>query len=264
MHISELNTQLWLASDIGKALLLGIMIQRQLYRTFPVFFTYVSWDLLSDLLLFVILSASPGYLGHHYPQFYYSAGMVTYVLEFGVLLEIASNVLQPAKRMLSQGFRYFLFGAVLVLGIVCFWLAVWVNPTPFTNLRVFLVMDTTAAILCVLMFLLIAGFSQVLGLSWKNHVLQLTTGLALYSVVELTVELIQSQLHAGSAYASQYQFWSQFKVVGYLCTLSFWCYAFLKKEAPRKEFSPQMQKVLVYLSGSTKRQRAVVARSRDD
>src|SRR6185437_14851170 len=113
-------------------------------------------------------------------------------------------------------------------------------------------------------FLLIAGFSQILGLSWKNHVLQLSTGLAFYSLVQLSVELIQSQLHAGSSYAIQYQMWSQIGVIGYLCTLSFWCYAFLKKEAPRKEFSPQMAKILVSLSGGAKRQHAVLARSRDD
>jgi hypothetical protein len=117
--------------------------------------------------------------------------------------------------------------------------------------------------LCIVIFLLIASFSQVLGLSWKNHVLQLATGFAFYSIVELVMELMQSQLHAGPGYASSFRFWGRVEIVGYVGTVFFWCYAFLKKEAPRKEFSPQMQKILVQLSGNAKRQTAVLARSRE-
>jgi hypothetical protein len=117
--------------------------------------------------------------------------------------------------------------------------------------------------MCLITFILVASFSQVLGLSWRNHVLQLATGLAFYSIMELTMEIMQSQLRAGPSYDRNYQFWSHFRVFGYVGTVFFWCYAFLKKEAPRKEFSPQMQKILVQLSGSAKRQTAVLARSRE-
>lgn len=263
MSASDLDKFVWIISDVGKALLLSIILWRRLYRTFPVFLAYVSWDLISDFLFSLILSVNHGYLIQHYAQIYYSANIILYLLEFGVLLEIAANVLHPAKRVFPRGVLYFLLGSILAIGAGSFVLAAWVNLTPFKSLRVFLVMNTTAAILCLITFLLIAGFSQVLGLSWKNHVLQLATGLAFFSLVELVMELMQSQLHAGPSYASQYQFWSQFEVIGYLCTLSFWCYAFVKKEAPRQEFSPQMQKILVLLSGGAKRQRAVLARSRE-
>lgn len=262
MSASDLDKFVWIVSDSGKALLLSIILWRRLYRTFPIFFAYVSWDLISDPLL-IILSGSRGYLGHHYAQIYYSADILLYLLEFGVLLEIAANVLRPARRLLSRGIFYSLLGSLLVIGIASFSLAAWLNPTPFASLRVFLVTNTTAAILCLITFLLIAGFSQVLGLNWKNHVFQLATGLAFFSVAEMIMELMQSQLHAGPSYSSQYQFWGRFEVISYLLTLAFWCYAFVKKEAPRKEFSPQMTKILVSLSGSAKRQRAVLARTRD-
>lgn len=264
MHIWDLSHLLPLASDTGQVLLLLILISRRLYRVFPIFTSFVMWELASDALAYAALAAQQGYLGRHYVQMYYLLVTINYLFEFIVLLEIASNVLQPAKQAVPRGFRYLLLGIMLVIGLVCFWLAVWINPTPFANMRYFLVLNTAAAILCVVTFVLISGFSQILGLSWKNHVLQLTTGLAFYSVVELVVELVQSQLRAGPDYLAQYQFWGQIEVIGYLCTLSFWCYAFLKKEAPRKEFSPQMAQVLVLLSGGAKRQHAVLARSRDD
>lgn len=266
MRIWDLANLLLMASDAGQLLLLGILIYKRLYRIFPVFSGFILWQLASDLLLYAALITQPqhSYLALHYVQLYYLEIAVTYLFEFAVLLEIASNVLHPAKRSVSRGALYALVGGMVAIGFGCFFVAAHMNAAPFFSLRVFLVINTTCAILCVVMFLLIAGFSQILGLNWKNHVLQLTTGLAFYSLVELAVELVQSQLQAGASYAALYQMWSRFEVIGYLCTLSFWCYAFLKKEAPRKEFSPQMAQFLVSLSGGAKRQHAVLARSRDD
>lgn len=263
MSAPDIDKFVWIASDLGKALLISIILWRRLHRTFPVFVAYLAWDLISDLLIILMLTVNHGYLIHHYAQLYYSGNIVLYLLEFCVLLEIAGNVLRPATRVISRRLFYSLLVVMLAIGIASFSLAAWVNPTPFASVRVLVVINTTAAILCLITFLLIAGFSQVLGLSWKNHVLQLATGLAFFSLVELVMELMQSQLHAGPSYLSQYEMWGRFEVIGYLLTLAFWCYAFVKKEAPRKEFSPQMTKILVSLSGSAKRQRAVLAHTRD-
>lgn len=261
MHISDLDKYLWLASDVGQLLVLTILFARHLHRIFPIFSAYIAWQLLSDLLLYLTLSAGAGHFGHHYAPIYFSLNLLTYLLEIGVLLEIGAHVLHPATRVLPRGVLYFLLGAAIAVGVAYFFLVESLKPT--VNLRLFLILDTTAAILCLSTFLLIAGFSQVLGLNWKNHVLQLATGLAVYSVVDLVVELTRSHLHAGPSYAEIYRICGRIQIISYLCTLSFWCYAFVKKEAPRQEFSPQMQKILVLLSGSAKRQRAVFARSRE-
>ncbi|MGB7188598.1 MAG: hypothetical protein WBD10_00545 [Acidobacteriaceae bacterium] len=264
MSVSDLDHLLWLAGDAGQLLLLAILIVRRLHRLFPLFSIYLSWQLVSDLLLFLALTGTDGYLKHHYVPIYYSLNIATYLFELAVLLEIGGHVLRPAKRVLPRGVLYFLLGAVGLAFVACFFLVEWLKPTPLTNLRVFLVADSTSAIMCLIAFLLIAGFSQVLGLNWKNHVLQLATGLAFYAVVDLLTQIMLSQLPAGPSYASSYYLWSRVGVIGYLCTVSFWCYAFVKKEAPRQEFSPQMQKFLVLLSSGAKRQRAVFARSREN
>jgi hypothetical protein len=263
MQVRIVDDLLWIASDGGQALILGIRLARGLYRTFPVFFSFILWNLSSDLLLFWVLTSNRGYLYQHYAATYYSFGVITYLLELGVLLEIAANVLRPATEVFRLRMLYLFMLVMLIVGFGSFFFAKWVNPAPFHGLRYFLLTDTTAAFMCLITFILIASFSQVLGLSWKNHVLQLATGLAFYSVMELLMEIMQSQLRAGPSYDRNYQFWSHFRVFGYVGTVFFWCYAFLKQEAPRKEFSPQMQKILVSLSGSAKRQTAVLARSRE-
>ena len=263
MHIPDLDNLFWLASDFSQLLLLTILIVRGMHRVFPIFSAYIAWQLLSDLLLLLTLFIGPAYLRRDYAAIYFSLNLLAYLFQLGVLLEIAGNVLRPAKTIFSRRTFYWGLGILISVGLGSFFVAKWVNPAPFFRVRTFLLADTTAATLCLLTFVLIAAFSQLLGLTWKNHILQLATGLAFYSTVVLTVRLMQSQLHASASYANSFHFWSRIGVIGYLCTLSFWCYAFVRKEAPRQEFSPQMQKILVLLSGSAKRQRAVFARSRE-
>src|SRR6185437_659378 len=185
MNTSDMDNLLWLATDIGQVLLLAIVVVRSLHRTFPIFSAYILWQLISDLLLFLTITASHSFLGHHYASIYFSLNLVTYLFELGILLEIGAHVLHPAQKVLPRGAIYFLLGTALTLGISYFFFVERLKLT--ANLRLFLVMDTAAAILCLATFLLIAGFSQILGLNWKNHVLQLATGLAFYSVVDLIV-----------------------------------------------------------------------------
>lgn len=263
MHVSGLDNVLWISGIVGALLLLMILISRQLYKAFPILAILVAWNAICDPLLVMVAYWHNGQFSHYYFQTYYLFEICDYALQLGVLLEIAANVIRPVGQAFTKKLLFGLVGAMLLIGIGAFLFAARVSPSPFTYHRVFLVIDTAIAVLKLLVFLLIAGFSQVLGLSWKNYVLQLATGLAFYSIVGLIAELARNQLHAGPNYYASYQWWGRFEVIGYLCTLSFWCYAFVKKEAPRKEFSPQMAKILVSLSGSTKRQHTVLARSRD-
>lgn len=261
MHIPGLDNSLWILSDAGQLLLLGILLGRRLNRIFPTFTVYILWQLMADLFLFFAIQTHQ--TGDSYIRLFYSLLAITYLLELGVLFEITANVLSPTGQSLRRKILYFFLGAVATVGICATFMALYADASVFKHARVFMVMDTTDAILRLAIFLLLAGFAQVLGLSWKNHVLQLATGLAFYSVIFLVAQLAQSQLHPGAGFSSEYHFWAQVQALGYLCTLSFWCYAFLKKEAPRKEFSPQMAKILVSLSGTAQRQRSVLARTRD-
>lgn len=262
MHASNLDNIFWVIGVVGDLLLLWILFRKKLYKTFPVFSIFILWDALSDPILLRV-AAHYGVSSNYYFQAYYAISVLDYLLQLGVLLEIAAIVLRPATRFFSKGALASLFATMLAAGVISFFFAAHVNAATFADRRTFIVIDTTFAILRLVIFLFIAGFSQVLGLSWKSHVLQLATGLALYSLVMLAGELAQSQLHSGPFYDARYTYWSQVEVAGYLCTLYFWGYAFAKKEAPRKEFSPQMTKILVSLSGSTERQRSALARTRD-
>src|SRR5690242_12070784 len=141
MHASDIDNALWLASDTAQVFLLLIFIMRRIFREFPVAAVYVSWQLISDLLLFLTLHAARTSIGQHYLSIYFSLNIVTYLLELGLLLEIGAHVLRPAKRALPRITLYFLLGTILSIGAVYFLMIEWRKPSQFANIRIFLVMD---------------------------------------------------------------------------------------------------------------------------
>jgi hypothetical protein len=262
IHSVSLENAFGLAGPAGELLLLLILFFRRSYRNFPIFSAYLAWLLVSDPLL-LVLYWQHGVSGPLYYRTYLTFNCIQYAIELAVLFEIAANVLQPAKRLVHKKVLAGIAISIALGALIAFLIAADLNASTLAHSRIFQVINATMAILRLAIFLLIAGFSQVLGLNWKNHVLQLTSGLAFYAVVTLIVELGHSHLRGGPDYEHSYYALEHLRVSGYLCTLYFWCYAFAKKEAPRKDFSPQMTKILVSLSGSAKRQSAVLARTRD-
>jgi len=263
MHFTSIDDFFWALGNIGELLLLAILIFRARYKIFPIFTAYVVWLVISDPLLMAVLASHHDHSGHLYYRTYFVFNIIQYILELAVLFEIASVVLRPAASILSKNVLLTLAIIMVAVAVVAFLITADINSATLSHPRTYFVVNTTMAILCLAAFLLIAGFSQLLGLSWKNYVLQLTSGLAFYAVVTLIAELGHSRLRGGPRYIQEFHTIDRLRVGGYLCALYFWCYAFAKKEAPRKEFSPQMAKILVSISGSTKRQRAVIARTRD-
>jgi hypothetical protein len=259
MQALSLDSALWIAGVVGEVVLLSILIMRKAYRTFPVFVAWISLSILLEPVYY--------WLVHHlsadtYLKVYFALNFPQYLIELGVLVEVAVNVLRPVNKALPKAILYFLAIGTAIIGLVAFFVAAHLNAATLSHPRSLIVMTTTMAILRLVTFLLIAALSQVLGLGWRNHVLQLASGLAFYAAVTLIVELGHSKLRGGPDYARQFYALEHLRIAGYLCSLTYWCYSFARKEAPRKEFSPQMTQLLVSISGSAKRH-SVAARSLD-
>jgi hypothetical protein len=263
VHVSGLDDILWALGVIGELLLLGILLFRRLQFVFPIFTAYLVWVLVSDPILLFFVSSPRVSISSHYSQIYFAFSIVEFFLELLVLIEIGANVARPAKGSLPKAALFILAGIVILVGVGAFVFATHVNASSLNHSRTVFVANCVMSILRLVTFLLIAASAQILGLGWKNYVLQLASGLAFYSAAALIAALAQIHLNGGPSYNEEYRLLAQLGVVGYLCSLSYWCYSFARKEAPRKEFSPQMAHLLVSISGSTKRQHSVVARSLD-
>lgn len=242
----------FLLGFLAEFALLGVLLVRRQYKTFPVFTIYIAFNICFDLLV-GILSAAPD---HSVAQ---QAGFLLlplqYLLELAVLVEIAWHLVKPVQSSLPPQVLK-IFGYLTLAALAGGALLAWqVNPDAAQTLeKLKFRLDLTIGILRMILFVLTAGFAQMLGIGWKDKVLQLATGLSFYSAVELIGSLIQSQ-HGPSATADR------MRGVGYVVELGFFVWAFTTKAVERREFSPQMQEFLVTISGRARETRAAIARS---
>jgi hypothetical protein len=258
MNLSGNDAVLWTVSLSGQLALLAVLIYRRIYRTFPIFTAYVLFSSVSDISVFLLFRhASPV----TYFKIYFANNVPEFLLELGVLIEVAKGVLSPVGRSLPK-ISLIVFAGMLVSGtLLAILLSLHSEPAEIGRWSTyFLQINFTFAILRLIIFLAIVSFSQMLGIGWGNHVLQLATGFASYSFVILLVALMHRFLGVTDPY--RYHMQDEFGVIGWCASLGYWSYSLAKKEAPRKEFSPRMATFLVSIADGARQDRIVATRSR--
>jgi hypothetical protein len=231
--------------------LLVVLLARRQYKIFPVFTLYIAFNLFNDIALGVLA----GVASHQVVQSVALALLpLQYLIELGVLLEIAWNVLRPVQASLPRGtikvFIVFIVAAVAGGTL----LASHVHPTGNKVYDIKAPMDLTVGLLRISIFALTVGFAHVLGIGWKDKVLQLATALSFYSAADLIVSLGERHNNGGLNALEP------LRGVAYLLELGFLVWAFTTKEVRRREFSPQMEQFLVTLAGRAKLARTALVR----
>jgi hypothetical protein len=249
--LESLYYLVFLLGFLAEFALLGVLLVRREYKTFPVFTLYIAFQISSDLLVGV-LSARPD----HTPARIMGLLLLPfqYFLEMAVLLEIGWHLVKPVQSSLPPKIMK-VFGYLTIIALSAGALLAWqVNPDAAQALeKLKFRLDLTVGVLRMILFVITAGFAQMLGIGWKDKVLQLATGFSFYSAVDLIGSFIQSQHGSSGA--------DPLRVGGYLIELGFFLWAFTTKAVERREFSPQMQEFLVTISGRARNARAAIARS---
>ena len=250
----SLDNALWLAGIVTEAVVLGLLVYRRVWRKLPVFCLYCAWDLFSTVAAYPIYRYFPAI----YLTAYLTNIVVDSVLEFGVLVELAWSVFRPFRTSLPRGAVVVVCGLVLALGA-----AIWPFAAipGFGNLppefHLLMRLEQTTAILRILLFLALAACSQLLSIGWRDRELQVATGLGFYSLVSLAVAMLHTHQKMGALYSHL----QQVVVASGLCTLLYWVVSFSQKEAVRREFSPQMQSLLLAVAGTARTTRITLADS---
>jgi hypothetical protein len=253
-----LDSILYLAGYIAEAAVVALLLFRGVFRTFPIFFSYLVWSLLSDAAAFVAI--------HLYSVSYKSVFLVVliidHIFQFGVLVELSWSVLRPLRAALPRWTLPAIATLILLIGAIVWPLATGpgLNNFPLDSRMIFHV-QTTFAILRILFFLVLAGFSQLLSIGWRDRELQIATGLGFYSLVSLAVWMRHASQAVGGA---QYHLLDQMVTVSYVCSLAYWGICFATKEAKRREFTPQMQSLLLAMAGTARSTRIALAESAAD
>jgi hypothetical protein len=246
----SLETAIFVAANLAYAVLVALLIHGRAWRTFPFFLIYNIECLAGSVLYFSVLHYWP----HQALNTYFYVSVLDAVLQFCVLVEITWSIFRPYRKTLPPATAFVLAILIAIAGM-----AIW----PFTEAAAFSHLShqhqwqllgrllETDSILRVLFFLALAGCSQLLSIGWKDRELQVATGLGFYSLASLTATMVHSHQVAGP----QYRMVDHFVEVTYLCSLGYWIFSFAQKEAERREFSPQMQGVLLAVAGAARSMR---------
>lgn len=237
---------LTIALVAGEALVLVPIMRRNIWRILPVFSAYLVWDLASDLAGLYFQSRGAAF---NYLRFYTIEMTIDSLVVFTVLVELGWSVLRPIRASLPKGSLFALAALIAIAGLLIWPLAVKTTPPRMTDEGATIFhLQQTFAILRVTCFVVMASFSQLLSIGWRDRELQVATGLSIYSIATLLVNM----LHAHQLSGTNYHRLDEAVSISYLCTLAYWVVSFAAKEYQRKEFSPQMQQFLLLMGGGAR------------
>jgi hypothetical protein len=239
----------------AEAALILVLIRTRAYRTLPAFLFYLCWSLLSDALVFKLQSLPKV----TYYRVYEVQMLIDATLMFAVLVELAWSVLRPLRASLPRHAWIGIAGFILLAEIILWPLAGYMLPTHVAPEAEFFVhLQQVPAILRVVIFFAMAGFSQVIGIGWRNRELQVATGLGFYSILSLAIAVLHTH-QPGVGNTPQYHWLDEMGTAGYVSALTYWVVAFATKEAERQKFSPQMANFLLLIGGTAKAGRVALA-----
>lgn len=251
----SLDNTIWLVGIVTEAAVVGLLFYRRVWRLLPVFVIYCVWDLISNSVSLLSQTFSPSIYN---PATYFVETIIDSALMFCVLVELAWSVLRPIRASLPR-FTFVTLAALILAGGAAIWpfaaLPGLVEMRPEVQLIGHL--QQTVAILRIVFFLLLAGSSQLLSIGWRDRELQVVTGLGFYSLVSLGAAILGT--HQGTFH--QYANMNQFVIGSFLCALLYWVLSFSQKEAERREFTPQMQNLLLAVAGVARAERTALAAS---
>jgi len=250
----NLDSAIALANIAAEATLLGTLLCRRVWRSFPIFLLYSLWSLAADLALTSIYRS----FSSVYATAYLIDIAISSLIEFAVLIELARSVLRPYRGALPRAASIAIVAFILLVG-ACIW--------PFTGIpglfgapleyRLFVRVQQESAILRVLFFLVLASCSKILSIGWRDRELQIATGLGFFSLVSMAIEMVHSHLALGSLYSHL----NRIVIASFIVSLGYWSFSFARKEPERRPFTPQMQSFLVALAASARTARLAFSSS---
>lgn len=252
----NLDTAFWIGGSAAQVAVVAMLLYRSAWRRFPVFGLYNLWSLAANGSAFAIQRHWPG----TYLTAYVFLTVLDSIFEFGVILELAWSVLRPVRLSIPQfRFSWVALSFVLVAAVV------W----PFASIQGFgdfppqwhllMHLQQTIYFLRMLVFLLLAGSSQLLSIGWRDRELQIATGLGFDAFVGLAVAILRIH-HSDWSF---YYHLNQVLVASSILSLLYWVICFAQKEPERREFTPHMRGLLLAIAGNARTTRlAMVAPER--
>lgn len=240
MSFSSLDNVLWVTGFAGEVILFFVLIFRHRWRQFPVFVSLIGLYIVRDILGFIAYGTGSVHL---YNVVYWTAFALDITLQISLVFEIARIVLRPTGAWVRDARLTFLVAGVLG-ALVAMGLTYAVHPSLSASInsweiRAYLF---TSMLFCEL-FLAMMFAANRLGLVWRNHVMGLGQGLAVWALVSVGIDTVHSYFGINHTfYKLEYV-----RSITYQVAVIYWVVTFWLEEPERKPLSEEMQKYLVAL-----------------
>jgi hypothetical protein len=240
MTFTALQNVLWGSGFIGHVVLLAVLIFRRQAKTFPVFTAWTAYQIVDTISLFLVSRVAGQRI---YFDAYWLFAFGDYALQFGLIYEIARDVLRPTGSWIQDARSwFFLWGSVGLL--LAAGLALKLAPAGSTGFEIWTARSWifVSLVTCEL-YLSMCAAANRLGLQWRSHVMALGEGLALWAAASLLADA--AQYIAG--WGNHVVLFSNIRSSVYICSLIFWIFSFASREPEREPLSDEMQEYLCAL-----------------
>lgn len=223
----------WVAGFLAHAVLCFVLLRKGGFRSFPIFTGWIAFMLVRSIVLFIV---SHWFGVRAYYNVYWSAVIPDYILQVGVLYEICRNVINAYRRSFPKTALYAL-GALVVLGSAAsVSLATMVDMAALqVGYAAILRLNLGFSLVRCAVFAAITLFADALGLNWRHHVQRLATGLAIYSLADLSTDAIRIFVQPGSMSDHALGYVGS---AAYLTAVAVWTFSFFQEEPVRGTLSP--------------------------
>lgn len=249
MHFSLAVKAYWAIGIVLNLALLFVLIARGRWRQFPILTTWIGFQVIRTVLLFLAYERST--VPHHlhsgwliYNWTWTAGTWLDFLLQLGVVLEIARIVLRPTGSWVRDARLRFmalgLAGAVLAAGIA--WAVfppAW-SPRFAWQIRANLF---TSLVICEL-FVVMSVTANRLGLGWRNHVMAVGQGLTAWSAIMAVSTALQSRLGTVSNYYIDLDHLREF---GYIVAIVWMILQLWRDEPARQPISADLQEYILAL-----------------
>jgi hypothetical protein len=188
MHIHHYIT--WLGSLSLEVVLVFSILRHGIQRRFPVFFSYILFDIIREIVLPFTYFLSPQRSNNYYYAYWISVP-IEYTLTFFIVLEVFAYIFRAHMKISRSaihafiGFGIFLFITSLIL--------IFRPDIPTNTISgIILTLNRSISLLMSGLLFFMWAYSSRIGFTMRDHVWGIVFGLGFYS----SISLIAAAIHA--------------------------------------------------------------------
>jgi hypothetical protein len=237
MHLSGLDLLFWAAGLIGHVVLLFILLWRKRAAKYPIFTALIATSVIRTVVLAVILSFGSK---RQYFLSFWSLALVDTALQFSVVYEIAAHTFRPLGRW-ARDVRSSLVGLIGLSLLIAVGLTCLASPPTRIWMQTVVIKGNFFSEVCMSEFFVgILAVSVTAGLPWKTHAAKISTGLAVYSMIDVLIESGHNYFGIVQDYRV-YHFLSHFRIAAYVGCLCYWILSLWPEEPASRPLSDELR-----------------------